>query len=163
MFGREPRIPAVERIFDVTCPETDPPTTKKYNDYVFKLREMFEWVYKTTQMRIEKDATHRKQYYDREFHCMEIIPGDIVLVCQKVFGTTRKIEDWWENPVYQVVENMDEGPVYKIQKLGEHGEKSFRELHRNMLHPLMQVVKEPGEAQVMGSESAEGDSLLNAI
>ena len=56
---------------------------------------------------------------------MEIVPGDIVLVHQKVFGTTRKIKDQWENPVYQVVEKMGEGPVYKIQKLGEHGEKSF--------------------------------------
>ena len=144
MFGREPHIP-VDRIFDVTYPETDPLTTKKYNDYIFKLRERLEWAYKTAQMHIEKDATRRKQYYNRKFQCMEIIPGDIVLVCQKVFRTTKKIKDWWENPVYQVVEKMGEGPVYKIQKLGEHGEKSFQELHRNMLHPLLQVVEEPGE------------------
>ena len=71
-------------------------------------------------MHIERDATRRKQYYDRKFHCMEIIPGDIVLVRQKVFGTTRKIEDWWENPVHQVIEKMGHGPVYKIQKLGEY-------------------------------------------
>ena len=94
---------------------------------------------------------------------MEIIPGNIVLVHQKVFGTTRKIEDWWENPVYQVVEKMSNGPVYKIQKLGEHGEKSFWELHRNMLHLLMQVVEEPGEAQVMGNKSNDNDSPLNTI
>ena len=79
VFGREPHIP-VDRIFDVTYPETDPPVTKKYNDYVFKLRERLELAYKTAQAHIEKDATRRKQYYDRKFHCMEIIPGDIVLV-----------------------------------------------------------------------------------
>ena len=79
MFGRESSIP-VDRIFDVTYPETDPPTTKKYNDYVYKLRERLQWAYRTVQVHIEKDATHRKQYYDRKFHCMEIIPGDIVLV-----------------------------------------------------------------------------------
>ena len=101
MFGREPHI-LVDRIFDITYPKMGPPTTRKYNDYVFKLRERLEWAYKTAQMHIEKDATRRKQYYDRKFHCMEIIPGNIVLVHQKVFGTTRKIEDWWENPVYQV-------------------------------------------------------------
>ena len=94
---------------------------------------------------------------------MEIIPGDIVLVRQKVFGTTRKIEDWWENPVYQVVEKMGEGLVYKIQKLGEQGEKSFRELHRNMLHPLMQVVEEPGGTQAVGNRSNENDSLRNLV
>ena len=53
--------------------------------------------------------------------------------------------------------------MYKIQKLGEHGEKSFQELHRNMLHPLRQVVEEPGEVQAMGNKSTEGDSLLNAV
>ena len=57
---------------------------------------------------------------------------------------------------------MGDGPVYKIQKLGEHGQKSFCELHRNMLHPLMQVV-ELGEAEERGNESAEGDSLLNKV
>ena len=93
MFGREPHIP-VDQIFDVTYPETGPAIAKKYNDYVFKLRERLEWAYKTAQMDIERDATRRKQYYYRKFHCMEIISGDIVLVRQKVFGTTRKIEDW---------------------------------------------------------------------
>ena len=114
-------------------------------------------------MHIERDATHGKQYYDRKFHCMEIIQEDIVLVCQKVFGTTRKIEDQWKNPVYQVVEKMGEGPVYNIQKLGEQGEISFRELHRNMLHPLMQVVEEPGEANAMGNRSNGNYPLHDSI
>ena len=56
MFGREPRI-LEDRIFDFTYPETDPPTVKKYNDYIFKLRKRLEWAYKTAQMHIEKDAT----------------------------------------------------------------------------------------------------------
>ena len=51
MFGREPCIP-VDWIFDITYPETGPPTTKKYNDYVFKLRERLEWAYKTAQMQL---------------------------------------------------------------------------------------------------------------
>ena len=67
MFGREPPIP-VDRIFDVTYPETHPLITKKYNDYVFKLRERLKWAYKTAQMHIERDATGRKQYYNRKFH-----------------------------------------------------------------------------------------------
>ena len=124
MFGREPCI-LVDRINDVTYPETDLPTAKKYNDYIFKLKERLEWAYKTAQMHIEKDANRRKQYYERKFHCMEIISGDIILVHQKVFRSTRKTEDQWKNPVYQVVEKMGKGPVHKIQKLGEHGEKSI--------------------------------------
>ena len=38
MFGREPHI-LVGRIFNVKYPEADPLTTRKYNDYVLKLRE----------------------------------------------------------------------------------------------------------------------------
>ena len=130
MFGREPHI-LMDRIFGVTYPETDPPTTRKYDDYIFKLRERLEWACKIAQVHIEKDTTHRKQYYDRKFHCMEIIPGDIILVCQKVFGTTRMTKDWSENPIYQVIEKMGDGPVYKIQKLREHCEnlsKSYIEI-----------------------------------
>ena len=99
MFGREPCIP-VDRIFNVTYPDTNPTTTQNYNDYVFKIKERLEWVYKTAQTHNKKDAACQKQYYDRKSHCIEIIPEDMVLVCQKVFGTTRKIEDRWGNPVY---------------------------------------------------------------
>ena len=73
---------------------------------------------------------------------MENIPGDIVLVHQKVFGNTRKIEDRWENPIYKVVEKRKDGPVYKVQRLRHCGEDSFRELHRNMLFPILQVAEE---------------------
>ena len=45
---------------------------------------------------------------------MDIIPGDIVLVRQKVFGTQHKIEDRWELPVYKVLEQCGDGPLYKV-------------------------------------------------
>ena len=51
-----------------------------------------------------KDMERRKQYYDRKAHCMDIVVGVIVLVRQKVFRTTYKIEDKWEVPVYIVLE-----------------------------------------------------------
>ena len=48
---------------------------------------------------------------------MDIIPGDIVLVHQKVFGTTHKIEDRWEIPVYKVLEKYGDGPGFKVQRI----------------------------------------------
>ena len=71
---------------------------------------------------------------------MEIIPGDIVLVCQKVFGTTHKIEDRWEIPVYKVLEKHGDGPVFKVQRIGFTGDKLIKNLHRNMLYPFVSLM-----------------------
>ena len=70
---------------------------------------------------------------------MDIIPGDIVLVRQKVFGTQHKIEDRWELPVYKVVEQCGDNPLYKVQKIGGVGGEDVRVLHRNMLFPFIGV------------------------
>ena len=43
---------------------------------------------------------------------MEIIPD--VLVHQKVFGRTQKIEDQWKAPVHKVLEQCVEGPELKV-------------------------------------------------
>ena len=46
---------------------------------------------------------------------MDIIPGDIVLVKQKVFGTQHKIEDHWWIPVYKVLEQCGDSPLLKFK------------------------------------------------
>ena len=105
MFGREPRIPADET-FGVTFPNTRWKTIK---NYVETLRKCLEWAYQTATEHIKKDMERHELYYDRKAHCMDIVVGDIMLVRQKVFGTTYKIEDKWEIPVYIVLEKHDDG------------------------------------------------------
>ena len=73
---------------------------------------------------------------------MDIIPGDIVLVRQKVFGTQHKIEDRWELPVYKVLEQRGDSPLYKVQKIGEIEGDDLRVLHRNMLYPFIGIREE---------------------
>ena len=80
-----------------------------------------------------------KLYNDRKAHCMDIVEGDIVLVRQKVFGTSYKIEDKWEVPVYIVLEKHDDGMTYKVKRIGDDSEDSCKTLHRNMLYPFMSV------------------------
>ena len=70
---------------------------------------------------------------------MDVIPGDIVLVRQKVFGTQHKIEDRWELPVYKVLEQCGDSPLYKVQKIGGVGGEDPRVLHRNMLFAFIGV------------------------
>ena len=73
---------------------------------------------------------------------MDIVVGDIVLVHQKVFGTTYKIEDYWEVPIYVVLEKHDDGMTYKVKRIGDSSEDSCRNLHRSMLYPFMSVSTE---------------------
>ena len=143
MFGREPRTP-VDEAFEVTFPFRQ---EKNTHDYVHNLRERLQWAYQTAKEHIDKDVARRKLYYDRKYHCMDIIPGDIVLVRQKVFGTTHKIEDQWEIPVYKVLEKYSDGPVFKVQRIGSTSDKSTKNLHRNMLFPFVSLMGVENETE----------------
>ena len=83
---------------------------------------------------------------------MDIIPGDIVLVKQKVFGTQHKIKDCWRTPVYKVLKQCGDTPLFKVQKLGGTetyhsglGGTETENLHRNMLFPFINVIREEDE------------------
>ena len=75
---------------------------------------------------------------------MEIIPGDIVLVCQKVFGSNHKIADRWEIPVYKVLEKHGDRPVFTFQRIGPGGDNTIKNLHRNMLYPFISLMGDDG-------------------
>ena len=107
--------------------------------YVQNLQQRLQWAYDIAKEHIEKEVNRRKLYYDRKVHCMDIIPGDIVLVRQKVFGTQHKIEDRWELPVYKILEQCGDDPLYKVQKIGGVGGDDLRVLHRNMLYPFISI------------------------
>ena len=156
MLRRKLRIP-IDKEFGVTFPCSENPMI--YGNYVDKLQQKLEWAYKVAQEHIEKDAARQKLYYDRRFQAMEIIPGDLVLVHQKVFGPTHKIEDRWEHPVYWVIRKFGDGPVYRVQKLGEPGQKEMRDLHRNMLFPFLHMVGEEND----NIEAVEGDMVPEAV
>ena len=134
MFGREPRIP-VDEEFGITFPKTKRNTMKQYVD---NLHKRLQWAYETAKEHIAHDVQRRKLYYDRRINCMDIIPGDIVLVKQKVFGTQHKIEDHWQIPVYKVLEQCGDSPLFKFQKLGE---TETENLHRNMLFPFINIMR----------------------
>ena len=78
---------------------------------------------------------------------MEIIPGDIVLVRQKVFSSDHKIADQWEIPVYKVLEKHGDGPVFTVQRIGAGGDNTIKNLHRDMLYPFISLMGEDGETE----------------
>ena len=120
-----------------------------------------EWAYEIAKEHIDKEVGRRKLYYDRKVHCMDIIPGDIVLVRQKVFGTQHKIEDRWELPVYKVLEHCGDSPLYKVQKIGGTESDDIRVLHRNMLYPFVSVREERKDESVEEVRNLPEKSLLD--
>ena len=138
MFGREPRIP-VDEEFGITFPKTKQNTVKQY---VENLHKCLQWAYETAKEHIAQAVQRHKIYYDRQVNCMDIIPGNIVLVKQKVFCTQHKIEDHWCIPVYKVLEQCGDTPLFKFQKLGE---TETENLQRNMLFPFINVMREENE------------------
>ena len=129
--------------------------------YVETLRKCLAWAYQTATEHIAKDMERRKLYYDRKAHCMDIVVGDIVLVHQKVFGTTYKIEDHWETPVYIVLEKHDDGMTYRVKRIGDSSGESCRNLHRNMLYPFMSIREDVREKE--GRELVNPPSKLLSI
>ena len=105
--------------------------------YVQTLQKRLEWAFKIAKEHIEKEVGRRKLYYDRKVHCMNIIPGDIVLVRQKVFGTQHKIEDRWELPVYKVLEQCGDSPLYKVQRIGGTEGEDLKESCTKTCIPLL--------------------------
>ena len=158
MFGHQPRIP-VDEVFDVTFPKTNRSTMKQY---VQTLQKHLEWAFEIAKEHIEKEVGRRKLYYDRKVHCMDIIPGDIVLVRQKVFGTQYKIEDRWELPVYKVLEQCGDDPLYKVQKIGGTEGEDLRVLHRNMLYPFIGIREEENDISVEEVSCLPEKSLIGS-
>ena len=97
------------------------------------MEERLHHAYNRAQEYIDKESSRQKQYYDRNYKCSELKPGDLVLVRVKAFGSDHKIADKWEEEVYRVVFQVKNTPAYQVQNT-----KTLicRVVHRNYLFPL---------------------------
>ena len=71
--------------------------------------------------------------------CMSLRPDDLVLVHVKAPSGYHKIIDWWENKQYQVLSQLDNQPVFRLQPVDAITDENIRVLHRNMLFPIQTV------------------------
>ena len=61
--------------------------------------------------------------------------GDTVLLQCTAYKGKHKIQDWWEDTIYEVIEQpFKDMPVFKIKPLG--GDDRVKIVHRNLLLPL---------------------------
>ena len=87
----------------------------------------------------DHEAARHKKYYNQKFKCMKIVPGDLVLVRVKAFGPDHKIADRWEQVPYQVLEQHNNTPVYRVQPVNDDRDDNICTLHRNMLFPFQSL------------------------
>ena len=52
--------------------------------YADKLRHWLQWAYQAAQKCINKETTHYKKYYDKNYKCAVLKEGDLVLVRMNV-------------------------------------------------------------------------------
>ena len=70
---------------------------------------------------------------------MSLKPDYLVLVHVKAPSGQHKIIDQWEDKQYQVLSQLDNQPVFRVQPEDAGDDENIRVLHRNMLFPVQTV------------------------
>ena len=87
--------------------------------YIENLKKRMAWVYQTANDVIKKEQERNKQCYDCRVQCTKLMIGDKVLLQHTAYKGKHKIQDHWEDTIYEVVEQPFENmPVFKIKSWG---------------------------------------------
>ena len=114
MFGCKPHFP-IDLIFGTNTANLRCSSIT----YIENLKKRMAWVYQTTNDVIKKEQERNKQHYDCKVLCTMLMVGDKVSLRYTAYKGKHKIQDHWEDTIYEVVgqpfENM---PVFKIKSEG---------------------------------------------
>ena len=130
LFGRPPRLP-VDLMFG-----TSPAASKgNHAEYVKRWKGAMKDAYTKAISNASKAASAGKSNYDRKVRFTVLEPGDRVLVRNLTErGGPGKLRSYWENQIYQVVEQKGELPIFVVKPEGGAKGRS-RVLHRDLLLP----------------------------
>ena len=114
MFGGKPCLP-INLIFG-----TNNANLKgKHITYIENLKKRRAWVYQTANDVIMKEQERNKQHYDCRIQCAKLMIGDKVLLQHTAYKGKPKIQDCWEDTIYEVVEQpFEKMAVFKIKPQG---------------------------------------------
>lgn len=156
MFGRHPKLP-IDLAFGLRTSSDESSTVP---EYVQKCQSRFKEAYKVAQETISKEHGYRKKTYDTRVRGACLDKGDLVLIKKNV--RTTKIDPFWENDQFEVLERPDPSvPVYKVKRLNGSDVKT---LHRNQLLPLPTFNPEQriGESETSDHSEDASDSESSA-
>ena len=106
MFGRKPHLP-IDILFGTNTADLKGNTSTKY---VENLKQRIEWAYKTANEVVKREQEQNKWHYDRKIRGTQLKVGDKALLKHTAFKGKHKIQDKWENIIYEVMEQ----PLVKI-------------------------------------------------
>ena len=132
MFGRKPHLP-IDILFGTNTADQ---RGHKHNSttYIENLKQRIKWAYKTANEVVKREQERNKWQYDRKVQCAKLEVGDKVLLKCTAFKGKHKIQDQWDNTIYEVVEQpLGKLLVFKIQSM--EGD-NMKVVHRNLLLPL---------------------------
>ena len=138
MFGRTLKIP-LDVEMGVTLVDQG---HKSYQNYAKKLQAKLKWAYQKAQENNKKESERKKRYNDQKMKCMSIKPEDLILVHVKAPSGQHKIIDQWEDKQYQVLSQLDDQPVFRVQPEDAVDDENIKGLHRNMLLFPIQTVRD---------------------
>ena len=87
--------------------------------YIKNLKKRMAWTYETANDIIQKEQERKEQCYDCKIRCVKLMIGDKVLLQHTAYKGKHKIQDHWEDTVYEVIDQpFDNMPVFKIKPWG---------------------------------------------
>ena len=119
-------------------------STRSVDVYIASVRDRLRSTLWEAQALSTTKACQQKWYYDRKIGAVNLKPGDLVLVKADAWKGKRKIEDRWEEDIWEVVCQITADiPSYKVTN--QH--RWSQVLHQNWLL----VASEVGIPLCMGS------------
>ena len=99
-----------------------------------------------------KAASQAKHQYDKRVRTIELVAGDTVLVRNLTpRGGPGKLQSFWEQEIYRVVNKKGDTPVYEVTPKSGKGENQV--LHCNMLMQCNELPIEKPTRVVQGNQS----------
>ena len=152
MFGRASRLP-IDGIF----PNDDiAGENETYSEFVCQWKQSMDEAFKIANDNIRKKSDYNKNKYDEKAKSVEIKIRDRVLVknvTQK--GGTGKLNSFWEQNVYEVVNKVDDLPVYEIRRTDNKKNNKIRKIHRNLLKQVNELELDVSEEMKKPTQSIQ--------
>ena len=89
---------------------------------------------------------------------MKLKPNDLVMVQVKALTGDHKIADQWKDIPHQVISQLGDQPVFKVQPIDATTDNNIKVLHRNML--FLQKTSEESNVKETGNE--QNTALMRA-
>ena len=128
MFGRTLKLP-LDIDLGIPMVEQEPPS---HQNYAQKLHSKLQWAYQKAQDNKRESECH-KRYYDQRMRCMKLKLDDLVMDRVKALTGGHKIANRWEDTPHQVLGQLGDQPVFKVQPINATPDNNIRVLHRNIL------------------------------